>query len=429
MKRVSATAAGAVVGAGGAAPKASDTDADGRINQNHQDALQPSVLEPGAALADNVNNNDWANSKLTAALGIKTADRIVPAPGYARSSKEGGHDQGAPPPPTIIHTTSRTTCLAPGQANILKKWMSTPIATGPVQVWVWTDTGIKAWISSNLEAGTPVSKAIARTQNEWTTTYKKDGVSVAWNATRWRGVYLADMIRYLAVYVYGGVYMDSDVEPMQPFDAVMDACPTALFWEPRVYRGGARWGEDAHKALLNIAVLVAKQPQSPVIGEILLQVVEKLNALPHSDTKRPNPVYSTGPNPAAKALYKLKEGGSEYSSGTSLAVVNRTYFYPALTQQQHPPGQASDAAADRQQMAVAGGDGIIKTNNVLCEIDHPDSDLLFEHRFFCTYCDRGPKHDRAEREKLPFESVLDGPNVRVVYPLVPDSELCKKKKQ
>lgn len=137
MKRVSATAAGAVVGAGGAAPKASDTDADGRINQNHQDALQPSVLEPGAALADNVNNNDWANSKLTAALGIKTADRIVPAPGYARSSKEGGHDQGAPPPPTIIHTTSRTTCLAPGQANILKKWMSTPIATGPVQVWVW----------------------------------------------------------------------------------------------------------------------------------------------------------------------------------------------------------------------------------------------------------------------------------------------------
>lgn len=80
-------------------------------------------------------------------------------------------------------------------------------------------------------------------------------------------------------------------------------------------------------------------------------------------------------------------------------------------------------------MAVAGGDGIIKTNNVLCEIDHPDSDLLFEHRFFCTYCDRGPKHDRAEREKLPFESVLDGPNVRVVYPLVPGSELCKKKKQ
>jgi hypothetical protein len=33
-------------------------------------------------------------------------------------------------PPTIIHTTSRTQCVSPGQAGVLKKWVTTPIIEG-----------------------------------------------------------------------------------------------------------------------------------------------------------------------------------------------------------------------------------------------------------------------------------------------------------
>lgn len=279
-------------------------------------------------------------------------------------------------------------------------------------------------------------------------------------------MYLADIIRYLAVYTYGGVYIDSDVEPVQPFDAVMDACPTALFWEPRVYRGGARWGEHAPKGLLNIAILIAKEAGSPAIGEVLLRVVERLNALPASATKRPNPVYSTGPNPAAKALYSLKEGKSLYTALKFAS--NRNYFSRALGALMHAGSvnieevaansnvNASLSKVDQSKASVAaaaaaaaaasltgtggGGGGnpdanhlmvppaasaVVTDPNVVCEIDHPDSDLLFEHRFFCTYCDRGPKHNRADREKLTFESALEGPQIKVVYPLVPLKESCK----
>ena len=52
------------------------------------------------------------------------------------------------------------------------------------------------WLNKNLKEDSVVRQAVHRTQQEWTTTYKADG-SVAWNATRWRGVYLADIIRYV----------------------------------------------------------------------------------------------------------------------------------------------------------------------------------------------------------------------------------------
>ena len=251
--------------------------------------------------------------------------------------------------------------------------------------------------------------------------------------------------RYLAVYTYGGVYMDSDVEPMQPLSAVMDSCPTALFWEPRVYRGGARWGENARKGLLNIAVLMAKDPGSPVLGEVLLRVVDKLNAMPASATKRPNPVYSTGPNPAAKAVYHLKDGRSQYSS--TLRFASAAYFRPILNgtiaakeaaqhaQEMVPGGDGGDGGGgltprSSSEIDAGAAPGVLSVSSTLaedptpgvakggtsdggksavqseseselvCEVDHPDSDLLFEHRFFCTYCDRGPKHNRADRETL-----------------------------
>jgi hypothetical protein len=157
-----------------------------------------------------------------------------------------------------------------------------------------------------------------------------------------------------------------DVEVVQQFDAVMAACPTAVFWEPREYRGGARWSADADKALLNIAILVGKEPGSPAIGEVLLSVVTKLNRLPASPKQRPNPVYSTGPNPAAKAIYALKRGVVPTAAGAVLVTfVNGTN---AIT-------NSDFTLPDSNSGALVG---------TVCEIDSPASDLLFQHKFFCT---------------------------------------------
>lgn len=104
---------------------------------------------------------DWTISNLTAALGLKAAHTIMPS-----IDRQGflHFDPDAPSAgkPTIIHTTSRTTCLAPGQANILKKWLSVPIAAGPVEVWVWTDTGIKGEQQQRYPSGGPTAHALKR---------------------------------------------------------------------------------------------------------------------------------------------------------------------------------------------------------------------------------------------------------------------------
>ena len=47
------------------------------------------------------------------------------------------------------------------------------------------------------------------------------------------GPIVASRVGFDSRYTYGGIYLDMDVEVVQPFDTVMTACPTAIFWEPR----------------------------------------------------------------------------------------------------------------------------------------------------------------------------------------------------
>lgn len=77
-----------------------------------------------------------------------------------------------------------------------------------------------------------------------------------------------------------------------------------------MYRGGARWEPDADRALLNVAALYARGPGHVAIGEIVASVAATVLGLPAG--RRPNPVYATGPRPAAKAVYRLIRNGSSH---------------------------------------------------------------------------------------------------------------------
>ena len=39
------------------------------------------------------------------------------------------------------------------QAPLVKKWFTTPLVHGDVELWVWTDLGILAWTHANLDHG------------------------------------------------------------------------------------------------------------------------------------------------------------------------------------------------------------------------------------------------------------------------------------
>lgn len=201
--------------------------------------------------------------------------------------------------------------------------------------------------------------------------------------------------------------MDADVVAAGPMTGLLAACETALFWEPRVYRGGARWRPGAPKGLLNVAVIVADKPGSPVIGEMLLRVAKTLVAIPRG--KRPNPVYSTGPSPAAKAIHELRAAAAT-AHGYALDFVNgtetlraRAATSPGVTMTSLPKG----APWHRQ----------------VCEFDDDEARHLFEHKFFCTYCDRGPKFpSRAARETVDVKKAA--PGFVVTFPRLRRPESC-----
>jgi hypothetical protein len=257
---------------------------------------------------------------------------------------------------------------------------------------------------------------------------------------------------------------------------MLAACGTTLFWEPRVYRGGARWKVTDKKGLLNIAVFMAQQPGSASIGQILLRMARSLLLIPEG--KRPNPVYATGPAPAARALYELKESAARTATesgpssatgaparslaapaGSALrlagasggaaatgdgelivfvngsAVLASVMHAAAAAGAEHPQGlkpehhkavsqtaieRPSSIAGDGQGGVGGGGGGSERSRRTasskpangaaqlrtVCEVDSPESDALFVHKFFCTYCDRGATWKREDREQLGLEKAL-----------------------
>lgn len=87
----------------------------------------------------------------------------------------------------------------------------------------------------------------------------------------------ADILSYSLVFKFGGVYVNCDMEPMQPIEPWLEALVEADDWENR-YTAATSW-EIQDKALSN-AFLWAENPQDPFWRECVLQLPKRVKALP-----------------------------------------------------------------------------------------------------------------------------------------------------
>lgn len=118
----------------------------------------------------------------------------------------------------------------------------------------------------------------------------------------------ADVLRYELMYKVGGVYVDTDVEPLRPFDALLE--------EPTPFAG---WENNR---LLCITVL-GSPPGHPAFKAVL-------DFLPRwSRTQRPNrPNYQTGPEPFTRVWRQRRD----------VRKLEREAFYPVGWWEKHRLG-------------------------------------------------------------------------------------------
>lgn len=87
----------------------------------------------------------------------------------------------------------------------------------------------------------------------------------------------ADVLRYEIMYRYGGIYVDTDVEPLRPFDPLLEDARPFAGWE--------------NQHLICITVL-GSEPQHPAFEAILDYLPAWSARMPG-----PRPNYQTGPVP------------------------------------------------------------------------------------------------------------------------------------
>jgi hypothetical protein len=132
-----------------------------------------------------------------------------------------------------------------------------------------------------------------------------------------------DLVRYLWLYDFGGVYLDLDVQCFRPLDALLDSLPddaeTALAREPVL-----------HELAMKIKRGRVLQPTDQCIGNAVM--VSKasarfwplvVNAIVEKGTKCENAIWQTGPLLLGDVLKKNHEGDS-----TLCALVPSRCFYP-----------------------------------------------------------------------------------------------------
>ncbi|NCC01725.1 MAG: glycosyl transferase [Clostridia bacterium] len=127
----------------------------------------------------------------------------------------------------------------------------------------------------------------------------------AYEQKKW--AFVADVARLHAIYYYGGIYMDTDVEVLKPFDDLLNCDAFACYETPN---------------LITIGTLGAK-PKHPWVGLILLWY-QGLNM-----SKNYNEIANTRIISRMMRLhYKVKLNGKEMVFADGVHLYPREYFCP-----------------------------------------------------------------------------------------------------
>ncbi|KAG9401542.1 hypothetical protein AC1031_009409 [Aphanomyces cochlioides] len=193
-------------------------------------------------------------------------------------------------------------------------------------------------------------------------------------ATAMSKIELADMARVALLYLYGGVYVDSDFECLRAFD---DLRHLSLFLsaEPRVH---AILLESLETPRLWNAIL-ASQPRHPFWIAILDAIQANFNA--YRDTS--DPIALTGPG-AFDPTY------ADWPDKDSVVVLPEEYFYPEFSAWL-VPNMTATCESSKHIPAVASACTWLNQHPQ----GHKTSNTHAVHRWQCTWCGRGSKANES----------------------------------
>lgn len=135
-----------------------------------------------------------------------------------------GKDFKTPPRSIFFHETScsgelnsRQACAVESAARTHPDWQINVLFAAPV-----TDNTLKSGVVALLKNMTNVKFSRVHTEKYAKGTPLESMVSGgALKRTRWRISHTSDVLRYLSLYKFGGVYLDLDVVVAKPFDSLV----------------------------------------------------------------------------------------------------------------------------------------------------------------------------------------------------------------
>ena len=141
----------------------------------------------------------------------------------------------------------------------------------------------------HLWSGREMDELVATHFPEYLSMYQ----NFPYNVQRW------DTIRYMMLYVYGGIYTDLDTECFQPISPILENVTIGFGEEPPIHTKPIRIGN---------AFLVSEKENSAwqtILNEILRNMVEKESAIE-------TVMHSTGPNMINRLFDRLKKENGAY---------------------------------------------------------------------------------------------------------------------
>lgn len=189
----------------------------------------------------------------------------------------------------FLHQTWKTDCVLETRVQYMKTWME---VEPDMLVLFWTDDAMESWVKERFE-GTDVKTAWDKLEE-----------------TRQAKIKKADMFRALAVWFYGGVYADLDVEIKAPIRQFIENEQTVIVWEPEsameITYADALGGQyvkrrGARKTLMLSAFVVSGRRYADFLGFYINWIVA--NTLSGRSGEWTHVLDHTGPIAEAEAYY------------------------------------------------------------------------------------------------------------------------------